>query len=305
MSNWQRLIRFDAVEGGIHYGEPLPGCLGPDGSLDPTRAKISAKEVVGGPFAGAVTDTVLTVKKLLCPLECTPAIPCIGLNYRDHATEAQLPIPKYPVLFIKYANSLAGPTELITLPACTNDDQMDYEAELCVVIGKGGKNIPLEKALDHVLGYTAGNDISARRWQRECHQFCFGKGMDKFAPIGPQLVSPSLMPDPQKLRLRGFVDGAEVQNASTDGMIFSVAEIISFISKGTTLLPGMVIMTGTPGGVGLSKKPPIHIQEGTVCRIEIGGIGFIENTFGFEKIDTYSPPRSSSNAKLDVRNCCY
>ncbi|KXS09160.1 fumarylacetoacetate hydrolase family protein [Gonapodya prolifera JEL478] len=285
MPSWKRLIRFEAVEGGIHFGEPVD-----ETPLDAAKVEsIKAREITGGPFDGKVGTRILTVKKLLSPLESTPLIPCIGLNYRKHAEESGHPIPKYPMLFQKPPTSLAGPFETITLPAFTNDGQMDYEGELCVVIGKGGKNIPLDKALDHVLGYTVGNDISARWWQikHSGGQFCFGKGMDKFAPIGPLIVSPEVIPDPQKLQLTTKVDGIVRQSESTQDMIFSVPEIISFLSKGTTLLPGTVIMTGTPSGVGLAQKPPVILNEGTVCRVEIEGVGAIENTFTYATDDSY------------------
>ncbi|KXS11694.1 fumarylacetoacetate hydrolase family protein [Gonapodya prolifera JEL478] len=277
MSRWSRLIRFEAVEGGIHYGQPTAASLLPNGSLDTSKV-ITATEVVGGPFEGTVGTRSFTVKKLLAPLETAPVIACIGLNYRLHAKEGGNKIPDNPVLFHKYPNSLAGPGP-IELADFVNDKQMDYEAELTVVIGKAGKNIPKEKALDHILAYTCGNDLSARKWQRACGgQFNFGKGMDNFAPIGPQLVSSSVITDPQNLRLRCVLNGKTMQDETTGDMIFSVAEIVSFLSRGTTLVPGTVIMTGTPSGVGYPRNPPVCLEHGDVCSIEVDGIGSLQNT---------------------------
>ncbi|KAJ3337664.1 hypothetical protein HDU93_000742 [Gonapodya sp. JEL0774] len=274
-SSWKRLIRFEAAEGGIHYGEPTPSSLGSDGSLN-ASGTITATEVLGGPYEGKVGTRVLTVKQLLGPLESTPALACIGLNYKLHAAEGGNKIPDNPVLFHKYTSALTGPGTIELMSSLIG--QMDYEAELVAIIGKAGKNIPKEKALDHVLGYTCGNDLSARKWQRACGgQYAFGKGMDNLAPIGPQIVAASEIPDPQALRLRCVLNGNVMQNETTGDMIFTVAEIVSFLSTGTTLYPGTVIMTGTPSGVGYPRKPPVFLKQDDVCKIEIDGIGALEN----------------------------
>ncbi|KAJ3337433.1 hypothetical protein HDU93_001073 [Gonapodya sp. JEL0774] len=299
-SHWTRLIRFEAVEGGIHFGEPTAESLASDGGLK-VNGIIRASEITGGLFEGVVGSNILTVKKLLGPLESTPALPCIGLNYSAHRDEAvasghQFKFPTYPVLFHKYANALSGPGDVL-LPETTNDGQMDFEAELVVVIGKKGKNIPEEKALDHVLAYTAGNDLSARKWQFACGgQFDFGKGMDSFAPIGPMLVRSSVIPDPQNLKISLVLNGKTEQDGNTAQMIFSVKKIVSFLSKGelndvvhksTTLLPGTVIMTGTPAGVGFTRNPPLSLKEGDVADVVIGKIGTLRNHIKYVAEDTY------------------
>jgi len=284
--SWNRLIRFEAAEGGIHYGEPLESSLSSDGSIDLTRS-IQAKEVTGGPFDGKVGEKVFMVKKLLCPLESTPIIPCIGLNYKLHAAEAGVKLPDNPILFHKYPTALAGPGHL-TLPFTVSDDQLDWEAELAVVIGKGGKNITKDKALDHVLGYTCGNDLSARKWQFACGgQWNFGKGMDAMAPIGPQIVSTSVITDPGTMRIRTILNGQTMQDSNTNDLIFDVKTIVSFLSQGTTILPGTVILTGTPAGVGFARKPPLWLKEGDVCEIVMDRIGVLRNTIGFEKKAEY------------------
>lgn len=168
------------------------------------------------------------------------------------------------------------------------DDQCDYEGELSIVIGKTGRNIKKSEALDYIAGYVTSNDVSARKWQREpayaggVPQFCFSKGFDKYAPLGPILVSPQIVGDAGHLQLQTFVNGEMRQDTNTDDLIFGVTDIIEFISQGTTLEKGTVIMTGTPSGVGLGMNPPVWLQNGDVVEVIVQELGSVKNTIVFE-----------------------
>jgi 2-keto-4-pentenoate hydratase/2-oxohepta-3-ene-1,7-dioic acid hydratase in catechol pathway len=197
-----------------------------------------------------VTDQVAEVKLLLAPLARRDirTVRCLGLNYEQHAKESNLPIPKYPVLFYKPVTSIAGPTDDIPVsPLAQEGEGLDYECELVIVIGKEAKEVPENKALDYVLGYSVGNDVSHRDWQlkRGGGQWGLGKGFDGWAPFGPGIVSSELIRDPNALRISTKLNGQEVQSSSTKDMIFHVAQTVAFLSQGTTLLPGDLIFTGT------------------------------------------------------------
>lgn len=209
----------------------------------------------------------------------------IGRNYAEHAKEQAADVPKHPMIFTKnpYAACLDG--DPIRIPKCCQDpafggDQVDFEAELAVIIGKQGRDIPADRALQFVFGYTCANDVSARWWQKEGSggQFCRGKSFDTFCPLGPTVVTPEQLPDPQNLRVRCRVNGNAMQDASTRDMIFPVATLIAELSRGTTLLPGTVILTGTPGGVGMARKPPVWLKPGDSVEVEIDGIGVLRNS---------------------------
>ncbi|KAH8893628.1 fumarylacetoacetate hydrolase family protein [Thozetella sp. PMI_491] len=221
--------------------------------------------------------------KLLCPVERTPIIMCVGLNYRKHAEEAKLTVPKYPVIFAKPADALAGPTQdVIVHPVA--QERLDYEGELCVVMGRDAKNISASEALDYVLGYTIGNDISARNFQApgvSGGQFTYAKAFDTFAPIGPAIYSRELVPDPQKLKYRTIVNGELRQETETSDMIWTVQQIIEHLTKGTTLRRGTVIMTGTPSGVGAIQGK--YLKDGHVVVVELDSLGMISNKIVFEK----------------------
>jgi len=235
--------------------------------------------VEGQPFGEwKATNTPASIARLLAPVQPT-AIYCIGLNYRRHAEETGAELPKYPVLFMKGPNTVQNPGEPILLPRHMRSDKIDYECELAVVIGKKAKNVSKETALEHVLGYTCANDVSARDWQKHAGggQWCRGKSFDTFCPLGPCLVTPEEIPDPQNLRLRTIVNGETLQDWSTTDMIFSVAEIIAFLSGSSTLLPGTVILTGTPHGVGMAANPPRWLLPGDEVSIEIEKIGTLTN----------------------------
>jgi ureidoglycolate lyase len=198
---------------------------------------------------------------------------CIGLNYADHAAESNLPIPSEPVVFNKWTSAIVGPNDDVEIPR--NSKKTDWEVELGVVIGKAAKYISVEQALDHVAGYCVINDVSEREWQIERNgQWDKGKGFDTFGPLGPWLVTRDEVPDPQKLGLWLEVDGHRYQNGSTSTMIFTVAQIVSYLSQCMSLQPGDVISTGTPPGVGMGVKPaPIFLKAGQTMRLGIEGLG--------------------------------
>lgn len=233
----------------------------------------------GNPFHGfKATQAHVPVKQVLAPIEPT-MIWCIGLNYRRHAEETGAKIPEQPVVFAKGPNTVQHPGGPIELPRHLASDQVDYECELAVVIGRRCKNVRPEDALDYVLGYTCANDVSARDWQikRGGSQWSRGKTFDTFAPLGPVLVTPEDIPDPNALRISTRLNGEVVQDSHTSDMIFSVREIIAFLSGSTTLLPGTVILTGTPEGVGMARTPPRWLTPGDQVTIEIEKIGELTN----------------------------
>lgn len=259
-----KIIRFQDPSGEIQFGEPL-------------NAQ-SAYLIEGNVFETyRVTDRVVSMEKLLAPV-VPPTILCIGLNYRQHAEETGAKIPEHPVLFIKAANALNNPDDPIVIPNIA-PGQVDYECELAVVIGKTAKNVPRSEALDYVLGYTCANDVSARRWQKEggAKQWCRGKSFDTFCPLGPCVVTPDDIPNPNNLKITTTLNGETMQDSTTSDMIFDVPTLISFLSEGTTLLPGTVILTGTPQGVGFARTPPIFLKGGDQVTIDIEGIGALSN----------------------------
>jgi 2-keto-4-pentenoate hydratase/2-oxohepta-3-ene-1,7-dioic acid hydratase in catechol pathway len=209
------------------------------------------------------------------PAEKPRNIICVGLNYRRHAEESGVPIPPNPILFAKFSNSIIGPDDEIKLPSFTS--QVDYEAELGVVIGKRASGVSVADALDYVLGYTCVNDVSARDVQFADSQWVRGKAFDTFCPWGPHIATTDEITDPQKLGIRCRVNGETLQDSNTADMIFGVAEIVSFISQAITLEPGDLIATGTPEGVGFARTPPIYLKPGDVVEIEIDGIGTLSN----------------------------
>ncbi len=203
-------------------------------------------------------------------------IVCAGRNYADHARELGEDVPSQPILFAKLATSIRGPFDDVVRPLEVDD--LDYEAELCVVIGTGGRRIPRERALAHVAGYCCANDVSARNAQLGLgDQWLRGKSFDTFCPIGPWIVSADEIPDPQALAVRCRVDGSLRQNGSTADMIFDVATLIAYISDAFTLEPGDLILTGTPAGVAVGQSPPPWLQPGQLCEVEIPEIGVIAN----------------------------
>lgn len=258
-------MRYLSQHGDVRYAaEQADGrCLELDGDLF-GHFEVSAREA--------------RMVKLLSPV-APQAILAIGLNYMKHAAESGSKVPERPMLFIKAQNALQNPGDSIEIPRYLPSEEVDYEAELAVVIGRDCKNVPVEQAYDYVLGYTAANDVSARDWQRRLGggQFCRGKSFDTFAPLGPALVTKEDIPDPQALRIVSRVNGEVRQDSSTADMIFNVATLVSFLSGSTTLFAGTVILTGTPEGVGMGMKPPRYLREGDIVEIEIEKIGILSN----------------------------
>jgi 2-keto-4-pentenoate hydratase/2-oxohepta-3-ene-1,7-dioic acid hydratase in catechol pathway len=209
------------------------------------------------------------------PIERPQKIICIGLNYRDHAEEQGVALPERPLLFAKWPNTLIGPGDPIRLPAVSRE--VDYEAELGVVIGERVRQASPETALEAVRGYLCANDVSGRDVQFSDKQWVRGKSFDTFCPIGPELVPASDVPDPQALRIRAILNGEVMQDSSTANMVFGVAEIVSFVSEAITLEAGDLILTGTPAGVGIFRDPKVLLQPGDEITIEIEGLGALTN----------------------------
>ncbi len=209
------------------------------------------------------------------PIERPWKIVCVGLNYRDHAEEQGVELPRAPLLFAKWPNTLIGPGEAIVLPA--EAQEVDFEAELGVVIGTTAKHVSEAQALDHVLGYIPLNDVSARDLQFADKQWTRGKSPDTFCPVGPRLVPAEEVGDPQSLAIRCVLNGETMQDSSTAQMIFSVAEIIAYVSRVITLEAGDLIATGTPAGVGVFRDPKVLLKDGDEVTVEIEGLGALTN----------------------------
>lgn len=200
---------------------------------------------------------------------------CIGLNYRDHAAESNMPIPERPVIFSKFSTCVIAPGEPVVIPP--SSQQVDYEAELAVVIGRRAKNVKATRAIDYVLGYTAFNDVSARDFQFADGQWQRGKSCDTFAPMGQTIVTTDTITDPHKLSIKLVLNGQTMQDSNTDQLIFGVPELIEFLTESITLEPGDVIATGTPPGVGFARKPPVFLKPGDEMEVLIQGIGGLGN----------------------------
>ena len=232
-------------------------------------------EYGGSPEPGE--DTVPLVEaRIHAPIARPQKVIGIGLNYEDHAAETGADIPEKPIVFAKYPNTVIGPGEVIMIPPIT--EQADYEAELAVIIGKAARNVPESEALDHVFGYTNANDVSSRDLQfSEGGQWTRSKSIDTFCPLGPYIATADEIEDPQDLSIRCVLNGEVMQDGTTSKMIFSVAELVSFLSQGMTLIPGDVIVTGTPPGVGSARDPQVWLKDGDEVTIEIEGLGSLTN----------------------------
>src|SRR5665213_2158098 len=268
----------------IRYGAPgkeRPGIVDGGGSirdLSSIARDIGPEELAAGlvPRVQALDverlPTVSGSPRIAAPLKRTGKFLAIGLNYRDHATESKMAVPSEPVLFMKAASCLNGPNDPIIMPK--GAEKLDWEVELGVVIGKRARYIPRADALGHIAGYCIVNDVSERAYQLERGgQWDKGKGCDTFSPIGPWLVTRDEVPDPQNLSMWLDVNGKRFQSGSTRTMIFGAANLVSYISQFMTLLPGDVISTGTPPGVGLGQKPPVFLKAGDVMKLGITGLG--------------------------------
>jgi 2-keto-4-pentenoate hydratase/2-oxohepta-3-ene-1,7-dioic acid hydratase in catechol pathway len=223
--------------------------------------------------AGPVYD--LAAVKLLAPVPRPPKVICVGLNYRDHAAESRSEVPSVPTIFSKFPNTVIGPGEPIVLPKASS--KPDYEAEFAFVIGQGGRHIPAERALDHVLGYTIINDVTARDFQTATSQWLMGKTFDTFCPMGPWIVTKDEIPDPHGLEITLEIGGEVLQKSNTRELVFGVPRLIEYVSTAVTLEPGDVFATGTPGGVGFARRPPRWLRPGEEVCVRIPGIGELRN----------------------------
>jgi 2-keto-4-pentenoate hydratase/2-oxohepta-3-ene-1,7-dioic acid hydratase in catechol pathway len=224
-----------------------------------------------------ITASEARIVKLLAPL-IPVNILALGINYKKHGDETAMSSPEQPVLFIKTTTSIVGHEGPIALPAA-GPDCVDYEAELAVMINRKAKNVKPAQAMDYIMGYTCANDVSARDWQfdKQKGQWARGKSFDTFCPLGPWIVTKDEITDPDNLRIRSVLNGQVMQNSATAQMIFNIREIISNLSKSLTLLPGTIILTGTPDGVGFTRQPPLFLKEGDVISVEIEKIGTLTN----------------------------
>lgn len=239
----------------------------------------SALRIAGDVFGKfTVTGEKADVRKLLPPVH-PPQVWCIGQNYKKHAEELGMALPEFPVLFAKGANTVIASGDTIELPQRAKSAEVDYECELVLVIGKECKDVSRERALEYVAGYMCGNDVSARDWQikKGGSQWCRGKSFDTFGPVGPCLVTKDEVGNANELRIRTILNGVAVQDANTNDMIFDVPAIVSFLSESTTLLPGTLIFTGTPQGVGMGRKPQLWLKDGDEVSIVIDKIGTLTN----------------------------
>jgi acylpyruvate hydrolase len=254
----------------------MNGDTGYPGSLDSLiRAGRDALDAAG-PVLGGGPVIDLDEVTLLPPLAAPGKIICVGLNYVDHSIESGFTVPDYPTIFARFASSLIGAGTAIVRPRVST--QLDYEGEMVAVIGAGGRHIREEDALKHVIGYSIFNDASIRDYQRKSPQWTVGKNFDGTGAFGPWLVTADELPAGGRgLHIQTRLNGAVVQDASTNDMVFSVARLISILSEAITLSPGDIIVSGTPAGVGMARNPPLFMKDGDVCEVEIEGIGTLRN----------------------------
>ncbi|KAJ4249468.1 hypothetical protein NW762_012324 [Fusarium torreyae] len=287
----QRLVRF------VPRGSPSKILIGQpaDKDIDVGAALRKGQEVAVNIWSGSSvlspgssTGATATIDRVLSPLAQSEigTVRCVGLNYKKHAAEVGVDPPAIPVIFMKPSTSIVDPWPArgIVPKLSQVDESGDYEAELAVVIGKTAKNVTEAEALNYVLGYTAANDVSSRTQQLNQSQWSFSKSFDGACPLGPTLALKSLIPDPSKLYMRGIKNGEVYQASGTDDLIFSVPKIISWLSQGTTLPPGTVIITGTPSGVGMGRTPKDALRHGDEYAVEIlPHIGTLTNIFENDK----------------------
>lgn len=269
-----RIVRVEDARGAQHFAVLQ---LNDDGEVaHPVRASLLARNDTTRQWG--TTGEVVDVRRVLPPLE-PAAIYCIGLNYHAHAEETKQELPRFPVVFMKPPSAVCGAGDYIVVPDVALDpEEVDFEGELAVVIGRDCKDVSEVEALSYVLGYTIANDVSARRWQgkKGGGQWTRAKAFDTFCPLGPVLV-PAGKFDPHSARITTLVNGEVMQDGNTKDMIFNVPQIIEFLSQGTTLQAGTVILTGTPAGVGYTRSPPAYLRPGDVVEVRIDGIGSLKN----------------------------
>ncbi|KAJ3883721.1 hypothetical protein F5879DRAFT_1007663 [Lentinula edodes] len=282
----ERFVRFISDDGQIYTGDAILS----DGTTDASKST-SARVIQGDIFSNfTVTQEIKNITTLLAPMapEKTRTVRCVGFNYAAHAEEANITIPDFPILFFKPWTALAPPNGQVPVTEGYQTQgnftsEMDYESELVVVISKAAYNITVDQALDHVLGYASGYDVSHRGWQIDRGglpqpQFSMGKDADGWAPWGPAIVTKDIIPNPQNLSIFAKVNGVTMQNDTTANMLFGVADLVSFFSMGITLLPGDIIYTGTPSGVQLGKADPVWLVDGDVVEVGLEGLGTCTST---------------------------
>ncbi|XP_044714882.1 fumarylacetoacetate (FAA) hydrolase family domain-containing protein [Hirsutella rhossiliensis] len=283
MASFSRLVRFLAKDGRVYYGDAI---LEQGSNVARSRkARIIDGDVLGKHH---VTDRVADIRLLLSPLapSLVGTVRCLGLNYADHARETRMPEPKFPVLFYKPPTALSGPMDPIPVHAMAQEGAgLDHECELVVVMGKKCTDVAESEALDYVLGYAVGNDVSHRDWQIKHGggQWSHGKGFDGWAPYGPAIVTGDVINDPQKLKIWTKVNGEKLQDGTTAEMIFGVKKTIAFLSRGVTLMPGDLIFTGTPAGVGMGRKPQSWLKDGDIVEVGLEHVGTCTNKIEFSR----------------------
>lgn len=258
-----RIVRFEDAAGAVMWGRQI--------SAD--RAIPLVGDVFGAP---ELADEPVSIKRILAPVD-PPNVFAIGLNYADHAREAGgRKLPAEPLIFIKASTSVIGPGASVVLPRSA-PDEVDFEAELAIVIGQSARHVTGERAMEHVFGFTCANDVSARDCQiRRDKQWARAKSFDTFCPLGPALVTPDEL-DCGRLEIRSVLNGRVMQQGTTADMVFTVAELVSYLSDQFTLMPGTVILSGTPAGVGFARTPPVYLRSGDRIDVEIEGIGCLSN----------------------------
>jgi 2-keto-4-pentenoate hydratase/2-oxohepta-3-ene-1,7-dioic acid hydratase in catechol pathway len=259
-----------APEAGIVTGDQVAG-LGMDMIAVCAAGRIPAPSGASYPLSSV---------KILAPVPRPPKVICVGLNYRDHAAESRSEIPTVPTIFNKFPNVVIGPGDPIVLPKASR--KPDYEAEFAFVIGKGGRHIPADRAMEHVFGYTIINDVSARDFQTATTQWLMGKTFDTFCPMGPWIVTADEIPDPHALDISLEIGGEILQKSNTREMIFSLPRVIEYVSTAVTLEPGDVFATGTPAGVGFARRPPRWLKPGETVTVRVSGIGDLTNPVAAE-----------------------
>lgn len=279
-----RLLTCQSPRGPRVAGVRNGGCVDLNRTDDRVPACIKALLAQGPEGLARAADALASGQpvprdqlELLPPIPSPEKIICVGLNYADHAKEGGSPPPAEPVLFNKFPTAISAHGRPIVLPSISNE--VDYEAELVVVIGTGGRQIPESRAPEHVAAYCCGNDVSARDWQlrKPGGQWLLGKSFDTFAPLGPELVTADEVPDPGNLRIQLRLNGQRMQDSSTAELIFSIEELIAYVSGVCTLSPGDLIFTGTPSGVGFARKPPVFLKPGDTVEVEIEKLGVLRN----------------------------
>lgn len=270
----ERLVSLPALA--KHFNTELPNSL--EGFIAEPTSRETAEDILSQVKSSHLPIEMIAQKDvcLLAPIALPPKIICLGLNYASHVAESKEQKPKMPVLFMKPRTAITGPNSKIIKRSYVN--QLDYEGELAIIIGKRAQNITVSNAFDYIFGYTIFNDVSARDFQFLGSQWTSGKGFDTFAPTGPVIVTKDQLSDTSNLSIKTWINGELRQDGNTRDMIFTIPEIIKHLSKVMTLEPGDVVATGTPAGVGMAMKPPVWLKNGDDVQIEIQGIGVLNNS---------------------------